>query len=120
MHIVYKIAIGGGPDAYIRNISTISKQHKIDLTIILDTKPNGEVRTFPKNISIYYLERGSTIPYYIYRISTFLRLPIHFSSKLIRMEEENRLLKTLYKIEKNKSIDIVEVAEGAFINQIAK
>jgi len=120
LHIVYKISIGGGPDAYIRNISTISKQHKIDLTIILDTEPNGEVRTFPKNISIYYLERGSTIPYYIYRISTFLRLPIHFSSKLIRMEEENRLLKTLYKIEKNKLIDIVEVTEGAFINQIAK
>ena len=120
MHIVYKISIGGGPDAYVRNLSTLSKQHKIDITIILDKEPNSEAHAFPNNISVYHLERGSIIPYYIYRISTILGFPIHFSSKLIRMEEENRLLKTLYKIEKNKLIDIIEVTEGAFINQIAK
>jgi len=89
LHIVYKIATGGGPDAYIRNLSTLSKQHKIDITIILDKEPNGEAHTFPNNISVYHLERGSIIPYYIYRISIFLGFPIHFSSKLIRIKEKD-------------------------------
>jgi len=120
LHIVFKIGIGGGLDSYVRNLSILAKQYAIDISVVLNEPPKDKFYNFPSNINVWQLEKGSDIPYYAYKIFELLGLPIHFGSKLIRREDEYLFLKTLRKIEEKKSIDIVEVTEGVFINKIIK
>jgi len=120
LHIVYLTKIGGGLDSFIRNVSFLKTDYKIDISLTLIKPPENKAHYYSSNISVYQIEKGHSIPYYIYRLTKFFKLPIIFAAWLIRIQDENQLIKTLKKIEKQKPIDIVEVPEGTFINKIHK
>ncbi|WP_425421120.1 glycosyltransferase family 4 protein [Phaeodactylibacter xiamenensis] len=120
MHIVFRISLGGGPEALLKNLAPLFKKEELKVTVILEKLQFRATHKFPKYFNIVALEKGSILPYYLYRLFGNLDLLKPYVSYLLEKEKESRLHKTLSSIESKEKIDIVEVTEGQFVDRISK
>lgn len=120
MHIVYFISLGGGPEAFIKNLKHTFESNNVTVSIILDHQNVEKCHAFPSFYNIFILKNGSKLPYYLWRIFGKINLLKPHLIYYIKSNKENQLFDTLLDIEKSNNVDLVEVVEGQFVNKISK
>lgn len=108
MHVVYVIAPGGGPEAYVRTMTPALAQagHRVS---IVYTVPTARVRALPCQAAGVFFAPPTYLHHYLAKvIGSFRALPL----RLRAWETARAVLRTLRIIEKANPIDVVEVTEG--------
>lgn len=108
MHIVYVIAPGGGPEAYVRTMTPALAQTGYRVSIVY-TVPAARIMGLPRQASRVLFAPPTLSHYYLAKIiGNFRALPL----RLRAWETARAVVRTLQMIDKANPIDLVEVTEG--------
>lgn len=111
-HLVFVINLGGGPEAFIKNLLPIFKENQCRVSLVIKSKlPIPKERFDPffhvysyqiskswKSIPIQYLKNGGSLAGWAYR--------------LYKRHEEYCVIQVLKRLALEQSIDVVEITEG--------
>jgi glycosyltransferase involved in cell wall biosynthesis len=115
MHIVYCIAPGGGPEAYIQNILPWLENRGHHISIIYTVRPR-EQHPFPSHVRVLYAPPGD-LHYYLARIIGHFR---GWTRYLRTFEHSQILYRTIDRIASVEPVDIVEVVEGVSVRGLSR
>ncbi len=116
MHIVYVLAPGGGPDAYIRTLSPWLESQGHRVSAIYMAAPAQVNTDWSTSIRFASASPTQAHHYLSKAIGGLLALPLRIRA----MEYERAVYRALDEIEAAEKINLVEVIEGLTINLLGK
>lgn len=116
MHIVYVIDPFGGPETYLSTLLPYLKMGDHQISVIYTNHPTKHQTAFTQHLPVYHVSWGSA-HYYLARLIRGFR----GWAELLRIWElSHAVYDKLHHIHKISPIDVVEVTEGIFVQQISR
>lgn len=115
LHIVYVIAPGGGPEAYVKTLSPwlMEQRHQVSV-IYTHTKPFQS--QMPVGVRIYFTRIGNW-HYYLGRLAGKHRL---WAQRLRTVEVSREVERVLLQVHREKPVHVVELTEGVSCGGISR
>jgi len=115
LHIVYVIAPGGGPEAYIKKLLPYFRRQGVVVSVIFTTEKVDARHHFPDDVNMSFVRTRGPGSYYARRIQEKLRISTRLPVILRSREFSRAVCHALSEIDRRQKIDLVEVTEGASI-----
>jgi len=111
MHIVYVIAPGGGPEAYVRTLLPWLEQRGDRVSIVYQAKAVDDVHRFPSQVHMEFAPRGPA-HYYLGRL---VGKTSPWPRWLRAWEDALAVRSAVARIDRRWPVDVVEVTEGSVV-----
>jgi glycosyltransferase involved in cell wall biosynthesis len=107
LHIVYVIALGGGPESYVKTLAPwlIEQGHQVS---VIYTGPKSSNLGMPEGVKLYCAEQPQG-HYYLGKLVGKYRL---FAQQYRSMEISRKVEKIIFQLHREMPIDVIELTEG--------